>query len=465
MDATHDGAPGPDRASGPAPAARARLTGLRGPVPPADHDARTIAALAANPGCRRRALLDAAGVDKAAVAHHLGRPAPFGRSPFAISRGIAFERRLTADDCAELLATVTERLDGSPAPAHQRDVHALGAGSAEERLERTRLALEKVAGAGASGGWTLLEHPMLTLSVGGTPARLEPDAVLVGPDGGWTVVEVKSFPVLDGSADPVKVGAAARQAAVYALALQEAAEELGLPADPVRPRVVLVCPEGFGSRPTASVVDLRRQIAVTRRQLRRMASLEETAAALPPEVTFDLRPNRAGRPTRDPEDLERSLAAVAADYTPDCLAACELSFHCRHEARACGAPGALGRGARGELSGLGGLDDLLRIADEAVTGRADAGRAEEEQTVAGPGAAPSHAERPNAGPADAERPDAERPDAERAGAIAGATAPAAAPPDAWAIDRVRRAARLRSAALFLPAPPHAGPGAADRGGR
>src|SRR5438270_10649604 len=41
-----------------------RLAELRGPVPPRHHDARTIAALTANPGCARRAVLDAAGVDK-----------------------------------------------------------------------------------------------------------------------------------------------------------------------------------------------------------------------------------------------------------------------------------------------------------------------------------------------------------------------------------------------------------------
>ncbi|MFC7470592.1 hypothetical protein ACFQVA_28160 [Actinomadura keratinilytica] len=46
---------------------------------------------------------------------------------------------------------------------------------------------------------------------------------MIHPDGGWSVVEIKSFPMLDGSADAAKVGAAARQAAVYVLALEEAA--------------------------------------------------------------------------------------------------------------------------------------------------------------------------------------------------------------------------------------------------
>ena len=51
-----------------------RLDELRGPMPPHPHNARTIAALAANPGCARRGLMDAAGVDKGAVGPASGLP-------------------------------------------------------------------------------------------------------------------------------------------------------------------------------------------------------------------------------------------------------------------------------------------------------------------------------------------------------------------------------------------------------
>ena len=42
----------------------ARLDKLRGDTQPVSHNARTIAALTANPGCARRSLMDAAGVDR-----------------------------------------------------------------------------------------------------------------------------------------------------------------------------------------------------------------------------------------------------------------------------------------------------------------------------------------------------------------------------------------------------------------
>ena len=49
-----------------------RLNAIRGPVPPQNHNARTIAALTGNPGCTRRAVMDAAGIDKKALAARIG---------------------------------------------------------------------------------------------------------------------------------------------------------------------------------------------------------------------------------------------------------------------------------------------------------------------------------------------------------------------------------------------------------
>ncbi|MFF1797298.1 hypothetical protein ACFVXQ_24290, partial [Kitasatospora sp. NPDC058263] len=75
-----------------------RLADLRGPAPQRSLNARALAALAANPGCHRRAVLDAAGVDKSALAARLGRPAPFGPSPVALARRVIFETRLQEDE-------------------------------------------------------------------------------------------------------------------------------------------------------------------------------------------------------------------------------------------------------------------------------------------------------------------------------------------------------------------------------
>jgi hypothetical protein len=307
---------------------RERLAALRGPgTAPRPLDARALAALAANPGCRRRALMDAAGVDKGAVAEALGAPARFGQSRFAFSRGHAFEARVKADGCAELL-----RLLGAEGARAQ--VPDLAAAGPEGRTARTRLALAEAP----RGAWTLLDHPLLALEVAGSTVFLEPDAVAVAPDGSWTVVEIKSFPILDGAADAMKVGAAARQAAVYVLALD------AVEAGRARSAILLVCPKDFSNLPTAESVDVRKQLAVTRRQLARLTRIEEIAAALPEAVTFD--------PAAPRPELTAAVDAVPAAYAPECLSSCELAFHCRARAREADSVDALGRALRSDLGDL-----------------------------------------------------------------------------------------------------------------
>lgn len=307
---------------------------MRGPAArPRPLDARALAALAANPGCKRRALLDGAGVDKGALAAALGSPMASGQSQFAFMRGNAFEARVKSDGGAELM-----RLLGVADPTGLQ-LPDLSAAGPDGRAARTALALREAT---TAKEWTLLDHPMLALEVAGSPAYLEPDAVVVHPDGQWTVVEIKSFPMIDASADAAKVGAAARQAAVYVLALEQVAARTE--GAQVAQSVLLVCPKDFSNLPTASVVDVRKQLSVTRRQLSRLTRVEDIAATLPQGATFDL--ERSG------DELMAAVDSVSAAYAPDCLAACEMAFHCRAAARTDGDISALGRSLRGELGGL-----------------------------------------------------------------------------------------------------------------
>lgn len=299
-------------------------------------------------------------MDKARLASALGAPSGFGQSQFALTRGNAFEAKVKADGGAELLRLAHARLDPGAEPPAGAAVPDLTAHGPEGRTARTALALREATQA---GGWTLLDHPMLALDVAGSLAFLEPDAVVVHPDGSWSVVEIKSFPMLDGSADPAKVGAAARQAAVYALALEEVAGRLG--AEPeggsgvegaprVHHRILLVCPKDFSNLPAACAVDIRKQRAVTARQLARLTRIEEIARTLPEDTCF--------APDRSAEELTAAVEAVPATYAPECLSACELAFHCRERSREEGAVTRLGRPVRAELGGLTTVEDVLAAA-------------------------------------------------------------------------------------------------------
>ncbi|WP_051450995.1 hypothetical protein [Actinospica robiniae] len=427
----------------------ARLDALRGPVPPRSHDARTIAALTVNPGCSRRAVLDAAGVDKRRLAERVGSPARFGQSPFAITRGLMFEKQIKADGCAQLLDLLRSEL-GFDVPGHEYVDLGVepaatpgGAGGVAtdrgSRYRRTRELFSRVA----DGAAVLADHPLLTLEVAGRTAYVEPDVVALrarrtGPDPGiggsaglgasagsragsgggagagaagddtgadsslsgglglssddepasgskslLYIAEVKSFSVIDGQADPTKVGAAATQAAVYVLALRRLFESLGIDPELVASDVVLVCPKDFSNSPTAHLVDVRRQIAAVSRQLDRLPRIEALVAGLDSAIDFDLSVDQpadkrdAPHPHRSGGELTKSLSMIEARYAPECVTRCELAFHCRAEARAIGSADALGRSVRDALGGVVSLDEALALASgdelEQVSGSIDVG--------------------------------------------------------------------------------------------
>jgi hypothetical protein len=364
----------------------ARLARIRGRALPRSHNARTIAALASNPGCARRAVMDAAGVDKPRLAAYSGFPVPFGQSRFAITRGNAFEAQVKASGAAELLRLLREHLR-LPIPEASYDDLSEVAGNASPDLRhaRTRNLLARAVRANedaASGGdpvpgldaGTMFDHPLLRLEVGGRHAYLEPDLIAFQVRGRFHVVEIKSFPVIDGRADGEKVAAAAIQSAVYVLALRGALAGLGVPATAVSDETILVCPKDFSNQPVAASLDVRKQLTVLRRQLSRIARIDDLLSVLPPELTFDLDPDDRGIPRRAPADVAGAIRQVEARYAPECLSTCEMCFFCRKEARGCTA--ALGRDVREDLGGVEHSASVLRLAREAGPLAGDEGMAE-----------------------------------------------------------------------------------------
>jgi hypothetical protein len=335
----------------------ARLARLRGPVPPTRHNARTIAALTSNPGCSRRALLDAAGVDKESLARGVGFPSQYGQSPFAITRGHAFEAHVKADGCAELLRLLRDVLGLDPAEVAYTDLDPDdGPTDLDARHGRARVQLTRAARCRADAA-NLFDHPLLRLRLAGQDVYLEPDLVAFEHNGTFHVVEIKSFAVIDGQADPTKVAAAAIQSAVYVLALRQL---LGR-AEAVSPDIVLVCPENFTNRPVAVKVDVRKQLTVLTHQLARLVRVDRILADLPPDLTLHLEPDDAGEPTRAVADLTAALGHVGARYSPDCLSRCELAFFCREEATHLTV--ALGTSVREELGGVRTVAEALGLAD------------------------------------------------------------------------------------------------------
>jgi len=336
-----------------------RLDELRGPMPSRPHDARAIAALAANPGCVRRAVMDAAGVDKDLTARHVGFPAPFGQSQFAITRGNVFEALVKENGCAELLRLLRELLGLEVAQVGYQDVESVGS---HLRHSHTRALIDRAARED-DGTAVFYDHPLLSLEIAGHTSYLEPDVVAFQIGRRFHIVEIKSFSMIDGQAEPEKVAAAARQASVYVMALRTLMADLGHDPERVSHNVVLVCPENFANRPTAALVDVRKHLSVLNRQLARMTGVERLLEDLPDGLTFDLAPGEDGVPTRSAQELAQALLQVPARYAPDCLSTCDMCMFCRHEARACGSTDLLGRQVRDQLGGVSGMDEALDLAE------------------------------------------------------------------------------------------------------
>ncbi|GAA1817307.1 hypothetical protein HC028_21205 [Planosporangium flavigriseum] len=334
---------------------------LRGAAAPKSHNARTIAALTTNPGCSRRAVMDAAGIDKERLASHVGFPARFGQSQFAITRGNVFEAQLKANGCAELLRLLREVLALPIGAAAYDDLESVN--QLDARADRSRELLTRAADGDEDAG-TLFDHPLLRLEVGGRWVYLEPDLIALQFGGKFYVVEIKSFAVIDGKADGTKVSAAATQSAVYVLAMRRLLAEAGYDPGLVSHDVVLVCPENFSNRPVATLVDVRKKLSVLERQLARMGRIDAIVDGLSPSLTFDLQVDDAGVPQRPVAELVDGMGQIDARYSPECLANCELAFFCRHEAR--GSTAALGKSVREELGGVSSVSHALSLASGAV---------------------------------------------------------------------------------------------------
>lgn len=341
----------------------ARLDALRGGKPPVNHSARTLVGMSVNPGCVRRALLDACGADKRAVARQAGHPWQFGQSPFALARGNAFEQQVKEHGGARLLALLRETMGLPIAEVAYILLESVGDNASRElRFRRTcQYLLDAARGAPTPG--TLFDHPMLRLNVGGHFVFLEPDLIAFKIGDRFYVVEIKSFPLIDRQADGAKVAAATKQASIYVIALQDLFEDHGLDPALVATSVFLVTPQGFGNTPVATLTDARKQISMLRRQLARMDRIDTLLDLLPPGLTFDLALDRDGVPARPAAELAADIRQVPARYRPDCTAHCELAGLCRAEARETGSLDLYGPGVADVLGGIDTAQSALALAE------------------------------------------------------------------------------------------------------
>jgi hypothetical protein len=328
-----------------------------------------LAGFASHGHCPTASLAFAEGFDLDRVLQGTEYADPFGQSEFMFERGRMFERLVKQDagdgHCryGPLLELLRENL-GFEAP-EARIVNLrqeLGTDMAA-RARRTRRLLGEMAD-GREGFANIVDGAVLQASVAGDVANYEADGLAFRLGGLLRVVEIKSFPVVDGRADTVALAAALDQGALYILLVRMALEAEGLDPGLASDELVLVTPRNVGLTPTLHLRRVTARIARIRRLLEAIPTVLPAGAAGGASRFQDV----ASGDGRTAEERIDSALEICDEVGTEFGAACQgcgMYRLCRDRAFRLGAVELAGEEV---ARGLAGIADLGRAAELAEGG-------------------------------------------------------------------------------------------------
>lgn len=302
----------------------------------------------ANPNCRANVLSAVHDIPMLDVARSVGLDPRFGQSPFAIGRGLTFEKSLYENGAERLFAALvaagvlpasasgfsdlrTRRNGGAIAnmdiaKAMFAEMLAVFASATDE--ERTALPAIIAAPALQIPGRAILPDGMFAVDVVTVHPAPRPGKVVL------RVGEIKVYPDRGGHTDPHQLATTRAQAGIYVHALRLAVEAAGVEEEvEVADLGFLVLTRPGSNSPSVRAnEDLRFQAKRAERAFERLRE----AAALEKEL---------------PGDAEGAVPdarlAVVRDatkaYEDACVSFCELERHCHACAVAADDPAVLGR--------------------------------------------------------------------------------------------------------------------------
>jgi hypothetical protein len=350
------------------------LESFRGEFPRQQLNARRVAGALEAPGCQRRTALDAAVVDLDKLGGLISGVPRDRQSPFAIARGNQFEQQVTANGMAEIVSLARRHLDLEIPEVRQHDLSVsalreaypgvIGTKMSELRAKLTRQrALEMLND--PTHAYNLIRHAMTRLDFGGETVYLEQDVLAFAVNGRIHVIEIKSYPRIDGRADPVKASATVRQTAVYVLSLQQLMLEIGASRDVVNTTTMIVLPENLSFRPTAVSIDIDMQVRRLRRQLASVPRAAEILDAVPVGTRLPAHPASGA----SPDDMaaaataaREALAPLPPRFTDGCVS-CPLFHYCRDEAELHRSTGRLGSAVAGACGDVTDITAALDLAE------------------------------------------------------------------------------------------------------
>jgi hypothetical protein len=314
---------------------------------------RRLERVAANPACAANRLAVVHDLPMERAAREIFHLEPsVGQSPFAIARGVIFERALFADGARVFLEELKRssalpesaagfadlRLQPGGGPMRDLDTAAARFVDLLQRFEANAREIPAlIAGAPIElPGRPLLPDGMLVL-----------DALTVQVEGDRTrlrVGEIKAYPDRGGHTDRGSLASARAQAGLYLHALRLFVGEIGLRRVEVADDGFLVLLRAESNRPSVRTgEDLRHQARRVERayDMLRAAADQERAHARAPALCV--------------------LASAEKSYCEACISFCELADYCGDEAVRTGAAVSLGTDAR-RLLGTVSIGRALALA-------------------------------------------------------------------------------------------------------
>lgn len=305
----------------------------------------------ANPNCRANVLSAVHDIPMLAVARSLELDADMGQSPFAIGRGLIFEKSLYADGAERLFAALVA---AGVLPAWATgfvDLRTRRNGGAIPNMDDARAQFEALLRTFASPTATDAERAAFPAILAAPALQIPGRAIL--PDGMFAVDvvtvhpaprpqkislrvgEIKVYPDRGGHTDAHELASTRAQAGIYVHALRLAVEACGVGEH------VEVSDQGFLvlTRPGTNTPSVRahEDLAFQARRAERAFERLREAAALEHALPGDIRD----------EIIATERLAVVRDapkaYEEGCIAFCELEQRCHREALAADSPAVLGR--------------------------------------------------------------------------------------------------------------------------
>jgi hypothetical protein len=331
-----------------------RLAEIRGNSPRRSPTVRVLAAHSQHTDCKLAALGFAAGVDFDRLLAGTRLQAPFGQSPFALGRGLSFEKRLRDNDYAATF-DLLRSLRGFPRTGG-RWVNLRQGYKGPDRMRLRGQDTEALLGRiirGDPQALHLIDGAVLTARIGGVQAYFEADALAALTGQEIRVAEVKSFPKVDERVDPDKLGAALDQVAIYIFLLRAVVPRLG--GDPERhvsDRALLITPRNVSMTPTLSEQRVTARVGRAGKLLDSIPRAADVAASVPASLSFVPVADKSANEARRLDALHDLADRVGTCYTPNCLSTCGNARFCRERAIRDGSPSVAGRAALRLLPGI-----------------------------------------------------------------------------------------------------------------